>query len=93
MLLTSLSFVFLHDDSIGNHFIYHFIPSTEPNRIVKNPMSISKIKSRIRSGEVSTFADMKRDVLMMFANSLMFNSRVSAVHQGEKMPAQLFSYG
>merc|ERR1712142_157646 len=51
------------------------------SRIVKNPMSISKIKSRIRSGEVSTFADMKRDVLVMFTNSLMFNSRVSAVHQ------------
>merc|ERR1712228_183730 len=42
---------------------------------------ISKIKARIRAGKISNFAEVKRDVMLMFSNSIMFNSRRSLVHQ------------
>jgi len=48
---------------------------------VKNPLDIQKIKSRIRSGECASFAELKRDILLMLTNGMMYNSRSSSVHK------------
>ena len=36
-------------------------------------------RSKIRTGKISTFGELKRDILLMFNNALMFNSRKDGI--------------
>jgi len=48
---------------------------------VKSRMDLTTLKRQIESGEVSNSLDMKRRLLLMFANATMFNSTEHDVHQ------------
>jgi hypothetical protein len=41
--------------------------------IVKRPMDLKTIKSRIREGQITSSDEFQREVYLMFANSLMYN--------------------
>lgn len=41
--------------------------------IVKRPMDLKTVKSRIREGQITSSDEFQRDVYLMFANSLMYN--------------------
>jgi hypothetical protein len=49
--------------------------------IVYRPMDLRTIKGRIRDGQISTVDEFERDVMLMFANALMYNDPESDVYQ------------
>ncbi|KAI9508926.1 hypothetical protein F5148DRAFT_1191471 [Russula earlei] len=48
--------------------------------IVKRPMDLKTIKSRIREGQIASSDEFQRDVYLMFANSLMYNRPGSDIY-------------
>jgi bromodomain-containing protein 8 len=48
--------------------------------IVKRPMDLKTIKTRIREGQIASSAEFQRDVYLMFANSLMYNRPGSDIY-------------
>ncbi|GBE79471.1 Bromodomain-domain-containing protein [Sparassis crispa] len=56
--------------------------------IVKRPMDLKTIKSRIKDGLISTSLEFQRDVYLMFANAIMYNRPGSEiVNMTEEMMA------
>ncbi|KZT74388.1 Bromodomain-containing protein [Daedalea quercina L-15889] len=54
--------------------------------IVKRPMDLKTIKSRIKDGLISNSLEFQRDVYLMFANAMMYNRPGSDVyHMAEEM--------
>lgn len=49
--------------------------------IVFRPMDLRTIKGRIRDGQISTVDEFERDVMLMFANALVYNDPDSDVYQ------------
>ncbi|KAJ9075050.1 hypothetical protein DSO57_1000333 [Entomophthora muscae] len=49
--------------------------------IVKRPMDLSTIQSRIKNGVITTTEEFTRDVLLMCQNALMFNRVDTEIHQ------------
>jgi bromodomain-containing protein 8 len=56
-------------------------PVDAPNytETIKKPMNLKTIGKRIRDGHISSTAEFRRDILLMFANAVMFNSPDSEV--------------
>lgn len=48
--------------------------------IVKRPMDLKTIKSRIKDGLISNSSEFQRDVYLMLANAMMYNRPGSDVH-------------
>jgi bromodomain-containing protein 8 len=48
--------------------------------IVKRPMDLKTIKTRIKDGLISTSLEFQRDVFLMFANSMMYNKPDSDIY-------------
>jgi bromodomain-containing protein 8 len=48
--------------------------------IVKRPMDLKTIKTRIKDGIISTSLEFQRDVFLMFANSMMYNQPDSDIY-------------
>ncbi|KIM90840.1 hypothetical protein PILCRDRAFT_811329 [Piloderma croceum F 1598] len=48
--------------------------------IVKRPMDLKTIKTRIKDGVISTSLEFQRDVYLMFANSMMYNKPDSDIY-------------
>ena len=58
--------------------------------IVKRPMDLKTIKSRIKDGLISNSLEFQRDVYLMFANALMYNRPGSDVfHMAEEVSVTL----
>lgn len=54
--------------------------------IVKRPMDLKTIKSRIKDGLISNSLEFQRDVYLMFANAMMYNRPGSDVyHMAEEV--------
>merc|ERR1711942_579555 len=51
------------------------------HRLVKRPMDISTIRSKIKAGSITSFGEMKRDILLMLTNALMYNSRADGIYR------------
>ncbi|KAJ3215616.1 hypothetical protein HDU67_000214 [Dinochytrium kinnereticum] len=49
--------------------------------LIKKPMNLTIIKNRVRDEETTTFNELHRDILLMFANAIMFNNEDSDIHQ------------
>lgn len=48
--------------------------------IIKRPMDLKTIKSRIKDGTISSSREFQRDIYVMFANSLMYNRPNSDIY-------------
>ncbi|PIL37150.1 hypothetical protein GSI_00842 [Ganoderma sinense ZZ0214-1] len=48
--------------------------------IVKRPMDLKTIKSRVKDGLVSTSLEFQRDIFLMFANAMMYNRPGSEIY-------------
>ena len=58
--------------------------------IVKRPMDLKTIKSRIKDGLISNSLEFQRDVYLMFANAMMYNRPGSDVyHMAEEVSLAL----
>ncbi|GFZ48613.1 hypothetical protein JCM24511_06361 [Saitozyma sp. JCM 24511] len=57
-------------------------PADTPNYydVIKRPMDLKTIRGRIRDGQVTTIDEFERDVLLMFANAMMYNTKGSQVY-------------
>jgi bromodomain-containing protein 8 len=56
-------------------------PADAPNytETIKKPMNLKTIGKRVRDGQITSSAEFRRDVLLMFANAVMFNSPDSEI--------------
>ncbi|TRM67801.1 hypothetical protein BD626DRAFT_626200 [Schizophyllum amplum] len=72
----------------GNIFHNPIKTSEAPDyyRVVKRPIDLKTIKARIRDGAIANTAEFHRDILLMFANSMMYNHPETDIHQ---MAAQM----
>jgi len=50
------------------------------HEIVKRPMDLKTIKTRVKDGVISNSLDYQRDIYLMFANAMMYNRPGSDVH-------------
>lgn len=50
------------------------------HEIVKRPMDLKTIKSRIKDGAISNSLEFQRDIYLMFANAMMYNRPGSDVY-------------
>ncbi|THH15488.1 hypothetical protein EW146_g4990 [Bondarzewia mesenterica] len=66
----------------GNIFHNPIKNSEAPDyrEIVKRPMDLKTIKTRIKDGAISNSAEFQRDVYLMFANSMMYNRPKSDIY-------------
>ena len=48
--------------------------------LVKRPMDLKTIKSRVKDGSISNSLEFKRDVFLMFANAMMYNREGSEIY-------------
>ena len=48
--------------------------------IVKRPMDLKTVKNKVKDGRISTSSEYQRDILLMFANSLMYNRPNSDIY-------------
>jgi bromodomain-containing protein 8 len=79
----------------GNIFHNPIKPSEAPDyyEIVKRPMDLKTIKTRIRDGVISNSAEFQRDVFLMFANAMMFNRPGSDIYEmAEDVKPLLFPF-
>jgi len=44
---------------------------------VRRPMSLNEVNKSIRSGTISSFPELQRDVTLVFANAIQFNGQDS----------------
>ncbi|KAK4689878.1 bromodomain-containing protein 8, partial [Tremellales sp. Uapishka_1] len=67
----------------GNIFQNPIKKSDAPGyyEIIKRPMDLKTIKSRIRDGHISTIDEFERDILLMFANAMMYNTPKSPIYK------------
>ncbi|KAL1742600.1 hypothetical protein HDZ31DRAFT_84026 [Schizophyllum fasciatum] len=67
----------------GNIFHNPIKTSEAPDyyRVVKRPIDLKTIKARIRDGAIASTAEFHRDILLMFANSMMYNHPETDIHQ------------
>ena len=67
----------------GNIFHNPIKTSEAPDyyRVVKRPIDLKTIKARIRDGAIASTAEFHRDILLMFANSMMYNQPETDIHQ------------
>jgi bromodomain-containing protein 8 len=56
-------------------------PADAPNykETIKKPTNLKTIGKRVRDGQITSSSEFRRDVLMMFANAVMFNSPDSEI--------------
>ena len=52
--------------------------------IVKKPMDLKTIKTRVRDGLISNSLEYQRDIYLMFANAMMYNRPSSDVYNMTK---------
>ncbi|KAI8850651.1 Bromodomain-containing protein [Chytridium lagenaria] len=49
--------------------------------LIKKPTNLTTIKNKVRDEEITTFNQLHRDILLMFANVIMFNDEDSDTYQ------------
>ena len=60
--------------------------------IVKRPMDLKTIKSRVKDGLISNSLEFQRDIFLMFANAMMYNRPGSEIYNmAEEVQSQLSS--
>jgi bromodomain-containing protein 8 len=66
----------------GNIFHNPIKTSEAPDyhEIVKRPMDLKTIKTRVKDGVIGNSLEFQRDIFLMFANSLVYNRPGSDVH-------------
>jgi len=66
----------------GNIFHNPIKKSEAPDyyEIVRRPMDLKTVKSRIKDGVISSADHFKRDVFLMFANAIMYNRPGTSVN-------------
>lgn len=66
----------------GNIFHNPIKPSEAPDYadIVKRPMDLKTIKTRIKDGVITNSLEYQRDVYLMFVNSMMYNRPNSDIY-------------
>jgi len=66
----------------GNIFHNPIKDSEAPDyrEIVKRPMDLKTIKARIKDGVITNSLEFQRDVLLMFANAMMYNRPDSDIY-------------
>src|SRR5882762_1050339 len=66
----------------GNIFHNPIKDSEAPDyrEIVKRPMDLKTIKTRIKDGAITNSLEFQRDVLLMFANAMMYNRPDSDIY-------------
>ncbi|KAJ3190987.1 hypothetical protein HK101_008191 [Irineochytrium annulatum] len=67
----------------GNVFMKTLKEEKAPRytELIKKPMNLSTIKNRIRDEEITTVKEFHRDVLLMFANAIMYNREDSDMYE------------
>lgn len=48
--------------------------------LVKRPMDLKTIKTRVKDGQISNSLEFQRDVYLMFANAMMYNRPGSEIY-------------
>lgn len=66
----------------GNIFHNPIKNSEAPDyrEIVKRPMDLKTIKTRVKDGVIANSLEFQRDIFLMFANAMMYNRPGSDVH-------------
>ena len=66
----------------GNIFHNPIKNSEAPDyrEIVKHPMDLKTIKTRVKDGVIANSLEFQRDIFLMFANAMMYNRPGSDVH-------------
>ena len=60
------------------------------HEIVKRPMDLKTIKSRVKDGLISNSLEFQRDIFLMFANAMMYNRPGSEIYNmAEEVQSQL----
>ncbi|KAK5667814.1 hypothetical protein QVD99_005656 [Batrachochytrium dendrobatidis] len=67
------------DHRAGNAFL-KLSKEKRYSEVVKQPMSLDLVKTRIREGATKTTAEFHRDVIHILANAVMFNSEESELY-------------
>nr|ODN94060.1 hypothetical protein L203_00235 [Cryptococcus depauperatus CBS 7841] len=49
--------------------------------VIKRPMDLKTIKSKIKDGRIDNIDELERDVLLIFSNAMMYNAHGSQVHE------------
>ena len=79
----------------GNIFHNPIKNSEAPDyrEIVKRPMDLKTIKTRVKDGVIANSLEFQRDIFLMFANAMMYNRPGSDVHaMAEDVSRQLVSF-
>ena len=79
----------------GNIFHNPIKNSEAPDyrEIVKRPMDLKTIKTRVKDGVIANSLEFQRDIFLMFANAMMYNRPGSDVHaMAEDVSWYLFSF-
>ena len=66
----------------GTIFHHPIKPSEAPDYqdIVKRPMDLKTIKTKVRDGMIGNSLEFQRDIYLMFANAMMYNRPGSDVY-------------
>lgn len=49
-------------------------------KVIKNPMDLAKIKSKLNTGQYSTNAEVMKDIQLIFANCDLYNQNESEIY-------------
>ncbi|KAJ3105509.1 hypothetical protein HDU97_007988 [Phlyctochytrium planicorne] len=73
----------LTDHRFGNVFLRALRDDkgSKYQELIKQPMNLTILKNRVRDEATMTFTQLHRDILLMFANAVMFNNEDSDIHQ------------
>ncbi|KAI9359305.1 Bromodomain-containing protein [Zopfochytrium polystomum] len=73
----------LAEHRCGNAFLRSPKEEKEPEyfKMIKRPMNLQIVKSRFREGETTTQEEFHRDIMLMLANTVMYNDEDSELFQ------------
>lgn len=49
--------------------------------VIREPRDIKTIRTKVRTGEISTAEELQRDIMLMFANAVMYNRTNTEMHR------------
>lgn len=86
LLLDNVSIHKLLDDVCKNENSWPFLRPVsrhevpDYHRVIKHPMDLAKIKSKLNTGQYTTNAEVMKDIQLIFANCDLYNQNESEIY-------------
>lgn len=86
LLLDNVSILRLLDDVCRNENSWPFVRAVSRHevpdyyKVIKNPMDLAKIKSKLNTGQYTTNSEVMKDIQLIFSNCDLYNQNESEIY-------------